>query len=159
MLTYVDVAAAEAGINPDNAFYLVALANGTSAFGRVLAAWGSIHYGAMNVFMPCTIFAGVLTWAWPYINATGSFAGIIVLASFYGASSGAFMGVAATPLAHPAFGEQGDIGRRIGMLWTICAFGALIGPPISGAINTATHGWAAVGWYAGKICLPYLIYG
>jgi len=30
------------------------------------------------------------------------------------------------------------------------SFGALAGPPISGAINTATGGFTAVGVYAGK---------
>jgi len=49
-----------------------------------------------------------------------------------------------------AFGETADVGRRIGMSMTIVAFGALIGPPISGAINSASGGFEAVGFYAGK---------
>jgi MFS transporter, MCT family, solute carrier family 16 (monocarboxylic acid transporters), member 10 len=49
-----------------------------------------------------------------------------------------------------AFGEIADVGRRVGMSFTIIGFGALIGPPISGAINTATGGFEAVGYYAGK---------
>ena len=47
-------------------------------------------------------------------------------------------------------GETGDIGRRTGMLTTILAFGALAGPPISGAINTSTGGFKMVGVYAGE---------
>jgi MFS transporter, MCT family, solute carrier family 16 (monocarboxylic acid transporters), member 10 len=104
----------------------------------------------MNALLPFSLLAGLLTWAWPYINQTGSYAGLVVLAVFYGASSGAFLAVLGTPMSHPAFGEMGDLGRRTGMLWSICAIGALIGPPISGAINTATNDWTAVGWYAGK---------
>lgn len=104
----------------------------------------------MNVLLPFSALAGVLTWSWPYINQTGSYPGLVVLAIFYGASSGAFVGVSGTPMSHPAFGEMGDLGRRTGMLWSICALGALVGPPISGAINTAAHGWTFVGWYAGK---------
>lgn len=46
-------------------------------------------------------------------------------------------------------GGVGDVGRRTGMCMTILAFGALAGPPISGAINTATGGFKAVGYYAG----------
>lgn len=49
-----------------------------------------------------------------------------------------------------AFGEPGDVGRRIGMCLTILAIGALIGPPISGAIISA-HGYIADGIYAGKV--------
>ena len=49
-----------------------------------------------------------------------------------------------------AFGEPGDVGRRVGMCLTILAIGALIGPPISGAIISA-HGYIADGIYAGKL--------
>jgi MFS family permease len=157
VLTYIDVAASQVGINPDIAFYLVAIANGCSALGRIASSWLAIQYGAMNVLLPFSILAGVLTWSWPYINQTRSYSGLVVLAVSYGASSGAFVAVFGTPMSHPAFGEMGDLGRRTGMLWSICAAGALFGPPISGAINTATHGWISVGWYAGtfKICVLF----
>ncbi len=46
-------------------------------------------------------------------------------------------------------GEISDIGRRTGMAFSIAAFGAVAGPPISGAINTATGGFEAMGYYAG----------
>lgn len=49
-----------------------------------------------------------------------------------------------------SLGVTDDIGRRIGMFMTIFSFGALAGPPISGAINTATGGFESVGFYAGK---------
>lgn len=46
-------------------------------------------------------------------------------------------------------GEVGDVGRRTGMFMSILALGALAGPPISGAINTATGSFKPVGYYAG----------
>jgi hypothetical protein len=49
------------------------------------------------------------------------------------------------------FGETADVGRRIGMFTTIFAAGALVGPPISGAIYVATGGFEAVGYYAGMM--------
>jgi len=51
------------------------------------------------------------------------------------------------------FGETADVGRRIGMFTTIFAAGALVGPPISGAISVATGGFEAVGYYAGSMVL------
>jgi hypothetical protein len=48
-----------------------------------------------------------------------------------------------------AFGEIEDVGRRVGISLTILASGALAGPPIAGAINSATGGFKAVGYYAG----------
>ena len=46
-------------------------------------------------------------------------------------------------------GETGDVGRRIGMLFSTSAIGALVGTPIAGAINRGTGGYEAVGYYAG----------
>ncbi len=50
-------------------------------------------------------------------------------------------------------GDTSDVGRRLGMFMSISALGALAGPPISGAINRATGGFMAVGWYAGSMIL------
>jgi hypothetical protein len=60
---------------------------------------------------------------------------------------GAYVALLPNPMIE--FGETGDLGRRIGMFTTIFALGALVGPPISGAIYLATGGFEAVGYYAG----------
>lgn len=51
------------------------------------------------------------------------------------------------------FGGPEDVGRRVGMFLSCLALGALAGPPISGAVRTATGGFEAVGWYAGSMVL------
>ena len=48
-----------------------------------------------------------------------------------------------------ALGETGDAGRRTGMYFSVLCFGALAGPPVSGAIADVTGGYKAVGEYAG----------
>ena len=50
--------------------------------------------------------------------------------------SGSYIALLANPVME--FGETADIGRRIGMMM------------ISGAINTVTNGYDAVGYYAGS---------
>lgn len=62
-------------------------------------------------------------------------------------SSGAYVGLILAPIMH--LGGTGDVGRRVGLTTTSLAFGALAGPPISGAINDATGSFRAVGIYAG----------
>lgn len=54
-------------------------------------------------------------------------------------------------LSAPLFsmGETQTVGLRVGMFFSILALGALAGPPISGAINDASGGYKAVGYYAG----------
>ena len=63
-------------------------------------------------------------------------------------ASSAYVSLLAIPSM--ALGEMSDVGRRVGMTLTMAAAGALAGPPISGAINNATVGFKAVGYYAGK---------
>lgn len=95
--------------------------------------------------IPATVGVAVLTYAWPFATTKGT---IIVVALIYGFCSGAYVSLFTVPLYE--MGEIGDIGRRTGMMLTIGAAGALVGPPISGAINSRTGGFAAVGYYAGK---------
>ena len=47
------------------------------------------------------------------------------------------------------FGRKEDAGRRMGVFQTAIALSALGGAPISGAIHDQTHGYKAVGVYAG----------
>lgn len=63
-------------------------------------------------------------------------------------SSGSYVSLLSNPIME--MGETGDVGRRIGMFMSILAIGALAGPPISGAIGTATGDFKAVGYYAGS---------
>ncbi|KIJ44243.1 hypothetical protein M422DRAFT_60074 [Sphaerobolus stellatus SS14] len=144
LLTYIDSSATFYGIDDSLAFYLVAIANASSAVGRIGCGLASRHIGPVNVMTPMTAVAGILTMAWPYARSTGSIATIAVL---YGMSSGAFVGLLALPIV--SMGQIGDVGRRQGMLFSILAVGAIIGPPISGIIQTATGGYVAVGFYAG----------
>lgn len=60
---------------------------------------------------------------------------------------GAYVALVAAPAI--ALGSQDDTGRRVGASMLFIAIGAIAGPPISGAINTATGGYEAVGYYAG----------
>lgn len=61
----------------------------------------------------------------------------------------------ASPLI--AMGDVHEVGLRMGMFFTLLALGALAGPPISGAINEATGGYKAVGYYAGPYGTSFLV--
>jgi len=148
VLTYIDSSAVFYGVSSNLAFYLVAIANASSSIGRVVCGFLSDRTGPLNSMIPMTAIAGILTLAWPYARTSTS---LIVVAVLYGVASGAFVALLSLPVV--AMGEIGDIGRRQGMLFSLLAVGAILGPPISGAINTATHGYTAVGFYAGSMVL------
>ncbi|KAJ7580755.1 major facilitator superfamily domain-containing protein [Mycena floridula] len=145
VLTYIDIAAVSVGVSGNFSFYLVSIANASSTFGRLMTGIAVDRFGAINFIAPMTIVAAVLTYAWPFAKSEASF---IVIAILYGFSSGAFVATCMAPLYD--LGEMSDIGRRTGMVMSIIALGALAGPPISGAINNATGGYEAVGYYAGS---------
>ncbi|OCB89309.1 MFS general substrate transporter [Sanghuangporus baumii] len=134
------------GIDRSFAFYLVAIANGASAIGRLGSGILAVSYGPVNVMVICTALAAVFTYIWPFVTTKGAFTAVTVL---YGVASGAFMCLFAIPVAH--LGPTHDVGRRTGLQMTIMAIGALTGPPISGAIKQNHSTFREVGIYAGTM--------
>ncbi|KAF8920290.1 MFS general substrate transporter [Mucidula mucida] len=148
VLTYIDVSSKFYGVSPNFSFYLVSIANASSGFGRIVTGFAVDRVGAVNYIAPMTVFAGVLTYAWPFAHSQAS---MIVIAIIYGFASGAYISSFLIPLFE--LGDIADIGRRTGMCMSIAAIGALAGPPISGAINSSTGGFNAVGYYAGSMIM------
>ncbi|KAI9511091.1 MFS general substrate transporter [Russula earlei] len=145
VLTFIDASAPSQGVPPHLASYLVAIANAGSAVSRLSSGFIADRIGAMTVMTPAVFLAGLLTFLWPHVRGTGA---LVPLALLYGASSGSFAGLIGAPMI--AFGDSADVGRRMGMCFTILSLGALAGPPISGAIAHSTGGYSAVGIYAGS---------
>ncbi|KAF7362317.1 MFS domain-containing protein [Mycena venus] len=144
--------ATSVGISPDFSFYLISMANGASLFGRLTSGLTVDKLGALNVIVPFTAVAAIMTFVWPLARSKGSF---IAIAIIYGFSSGAYVSSFMLPMFH--LGDIADVGRRSGMATTLTAIGALAGPPISGAINTASGGYNAVGYYAGSMILGAIV--
>lgn len=103
-----------------------------------------LDLGPLNVTIPFTFFAGILTYAWPFTHSTTS---LIVVTIIYGFCSGSYVALLSAPIIN--LGGEGDVGRRVGMFMTFTAMGSIVGTPISGAINARTGGFEAVGLYAG----------
>ena len=64
-------------------------------------------------------------------------------------SSGVFVAIMAQPVVR--MGKITEVGMRTGMAFTVMSFGALAGPPISGAILDHTGDLKNVGYYAGAL--------
>ncbi|KAF5370194.1 hypothetical protein D9757_010621 [Collybiopsis confluens] len=145
VLTYIDISAASVGIDDNFSFYLVSITNAASAFGRLTSGIACDKFGAINFMAPMTLVAGVMTFAWPFARTKAEF---IIIGIIYGFTSGVYVSCFLLPIYEMS--EVNEIGRKTGMIMSIGAFGALVGPPISGAINTNTGGFNAVGYYAGS---------
>ncbi|KAF9523098.1 MFS general substrate transporter [Crepidotus variabilis] len=148
VLTYIAASTNVWNTSDFKSFYLVAIANAASGVARLIFGRMSDHTGALNLMIPTTACAAILTVAWPFARSIGS---IIIVAILYGFASGTYICLLVRPII--AMGDNGDVGRRLGMFTSIIALGALTGPPISGAINHATGGYEVVGYYAGGVIL------
>ncbi|KAI6043379.1 MFS general substrate transporter [Pisolithus marmoratus] len=153
MLTYLPVSAAAVGVSTNFSFYLVAIANAASGFGRLSAGKLADHIGPLNAMIPFVSLAGILTFIWPYVSSQEALIGISLM---YGFASGTFISLVAAPPM--AMGDVGDVGRRVGMCFTVSALGSLVGTPISGLINARTEGYKGPGLYAGKYPPPHYLF-
>lgn len=144
VLTFIDASAPSQGVPETFSSYLVSIANAGNAVGRLAGGILADKFGPLNVMIPASLITGVLTFGWPHTHGT---AALVTVALTYGASSGAMIALLSAPMM--ALGESADVGRRTGMYFTVASLGSLAGPPISGAINHSTGGYADVGIFAG----------
>ncbi|KAF8887426.1 major facilitator superfamily domain-containing protein [Mucidula mucida] len=151
-LTFLAVSAAQIGVDSNFILYLVSIANGASAVGRLMSGVFALKFGALNVMIVMNFVAALMTYVWPVPSSTGGF---VVVTVFYGIFSGAFISLFPVPVAQ--LGSTDDIGRRTGMQMTVMALGALAGPPISGAIRQAHSDYTLVGVYAGTMVLASVV--
>ncbi|KAG2032195.1 major facilitator superfamily domain-containing protein [Suillus americanus] len=145
-LTYISVSAVAIGVSKDFSFYVIAIANAASAFGRVSSGLLADKIGALNTMIVFTAITGITTIAWPFAKDKSQ---LIVIATIHGFSIGAYISLYSVPAV--AMGKMEDAGRRVGMFVSLTGIGSIAGPPISGAIYTATGGFVDAGYYSGSI--------
>ncbi|KAJ7284409.1 major facilitator superfamily domain-containing protein [Mycena rebaudengoi] len=136
-LIFISVAAVSIGIDPNFAFYLIAIANASSAIGRVFSGALALWFGPLNVMAFFMVLAATCTYVWPFCN--------------FSFTSGPFISLFAAPVAQ--MGNPHDFGRRLGLQMTCMALGVLGGPPISGAIEGRYRSFREVGVFAGTMIL------
>lgn len=111
-------------------FYLVAIFNAASCFGRTIPNALSDKTGPLNMITPGAFIVGVLILC---MMAVDSEAGIIVVAVLAGFFSGVF--IAMPPVCFVALTQdKSKIGTRIGMGFGLVSFGVLASGPGGGAI-------------------------
>jgi MFS family permease len=76
--------------------------------------------------------------------------GLIVYAAVFGLGSGTIVSGAAAALSRCA-NNPSEVGTYMGMGMAVAGVGALVGPPINGAIVQTTGGYFAVCMFSGAI--------
>ncbi|OLN81846.1 Riboflavin transporter MCH5-like protein 8 [Colletotrichum chlorophyti] len=122
------------------AYYLVAILNAGSTFGRILPAWVAGRYGPINMLLAVSVSVSVVALCW---LAVRNGAGSVAFAIAYGFASGGLISLPPT-IVSALVPDLGLHGTWLGMLSTTNAFGSLAGPPIAGALLEATGSYLGV---------------
>ncbi|KAJ3493148.1 hypothetical protein NLJ89_g11085 [Agrocybe chaxingu] len=151
---YLQLFAILHGVNHTTAFYLIAIMNAAAVPGRIFPSMLADHFGPYNVITPALLSCTVLIYAMMSIGSLGS---VIVFAILYGFMSGATLTLAAPAFAvlsrHPS-----EVGVRFGIAFSLTAFGALIGTPVTGALLGDHFRWNKPIIFSGVSCTVAFIF-
>ncbi|EEP78010.1 predicted protein [Uncinocarpus reesii 1704] len=129
---YVQTFAIKQGITDSNlGFYILAIMNCTSAFGRIVPGILSDKIGPMNAMIPCAFISALLCFC---VIPVHDAAGLITLMGFYGFFSGTFISSPTAVVVQLSAHNRGKIGTRLGQAFGVIAFGLLIGTPVGGVV-------------------------
>jgi MFS family permease len=130
--------------NDSMAFYIIAVLNGASVFGRVTPGILADKVGSLNTLIPVGFITSILAFAWIGIDNEP---GTIVFAVFYGFASGAMVSLPPTVIARLT-PDMSLVGTRMGMTFIFGGVGLLIGNPIAGTLLEFKTPTDAVFWRA-----------
>lgn len=116
----------------DTGFYIIAVLNGVSSFGRIIPGYVSDFVGRFNTLLIMIVFTLVMMLAlWlPFGNS--SLAALYAFCALFGFGTGAWM--ALTPACIGQLCEAEHFGRYYGTLYFIASLATLICVPISGEL-------------------------
>ena len=132
-------------VSSDFGFYLLAVVNVGSVFGRIIPNLFSDKIGPLNVTMPFSILCGIIAFSWTYINSTGP---LIVFCIFYGFISGTFVSITGPALATLS-PDLGLMGTHMGMSFAFAVLCLLVGSPVAGVLLDSA-GWIGPASFCGS---------
>ncbi|KAK4542342.1 hypothetical protein LTR36_006798 [Oleoguttula mirabilis] len=120
------------GLSPDLAYYMVAVLNGSSAFGRTLPSLVADKTGPFPVLVVSTFASSAILFGWIGVHNLGGFIAFVVL---YGFFTGVF--ITCSPVCvtlKPISPDLSVFGTRLGMILVCVGLGVLIGGPSAAAL-------------------------
>lgn len=146
---YITTYAQQHGMSTSLAYYMVAVLNAASFFGRVLPGILADKLGKFNVIIIVGVSTAILEFCW---IKTHNNAGIIAFTAVFGFTSGAVISLLSAVVAETA-PNMSSLGTYIGMAMGICSFGGLTGTPITGAMITAYGRYTEAAVFSGVVVM------
>lgn len=125
---------------------LLIIVNGIGIPARLIPGLIADKFGTLNTITPLAWALCIVAFSWLAVH---NIAGLYVFVCFYGILVAALQCLI-PPTVASLTDDMSKIGARLGMMFSSMGFGALTGPPIGGAIQSAQGGrfvgslaWAA----------------
>jgi predicted MFS family arabinose efflux permease len=143
-------AQSRANVDSNLAFYLLAITNAGSIFGRILPNFVADIIGTLNVMSIVAFAAAIMSLS---LLAIRNVPGIIVFCVLFGCFTGTFMSLPAPTTASLSAKHMSSLGARMSMAFMTAAIGSLVGSPIAGAILAQNGGenWNGLLIWAGVL--------
>ncbi|KAK6199094.1 mannose-1-phosphate guanyltransferase [Pestalotiopsis sp. IQ-011] len=125
------------GIPSGLADWLLPLLNLTSVLGRTIPNWLADRYGLFELYIPCTLLAGVIQFA---LGGATNSGGVVVLAILYGFFSGSVPALY-FPMISSLDPDVASTGMRMGVACMPVGIASLIGNPIAEALVGPQRTW------------------
>lgn len=135
-LIYLDLSAQASGLSPNFTFYLIAIANCASLFGRLSSGILADKYGPLNTLIPFTLIGGIMSFVWPFV--TSHVAPLVIVTIVYGCAIGAF--VSLIPSTPARLGGMDDAGRRYVHNIALCSLKVMLKNLIQDWYGNDSHG-------------------
>lgn len=138
------------------AFYLLAVLNSGSFFGRLIPNLIANYTGSLNMLLFCIFTSGILVFFWITIQ---DLAGVIAFAILYGFFSGAVVALPPTALITIS-PDISKVGTRLGMSFSFAGFGLLVGNPIAGALLRSEFHYKGLQIFSGiAVIIGFILMG
>ncbi|KAK4149812.1 major facilitator superfamily domain-containing protein [Chaetomidium leptoderma] len=124
------------GMGYTDSLNLLLVMNGAGIPGRLLPNHMADRFGTFNAFVPVAGIAGICVFCWMAVHSSTS---MYVWSCFYGMTAGGIQSLFPAGISSLTTDVR-KAGVRMGMIFTIVSFATLAGPPIAGAIITASGG-------------------
>lgn len=136
------------GLSYPDSLNLVLIFHGVNTIGRLVPAWLANRLGVINMLIFATFWNAVCGIGWIGVSSK---TGVYAWTTLYAIVGGGLLSL--FPSGAVALTEDlQKVGQRMGMLFAFQGFSSLAGPPIGGAIITATGGYEGTQAYA-AVCL------
>ena len=139
----------ELGVGTSLAFYLLAVLNSGSFFGRIIPNLVANYASSLPSLLFCELCTGILIFCWIPIQ---NISGVIPFAILYGFFSGAVVSLPPTVLIAIS-PDLSKIGTRLGMSFSFAGFGLLVGNPMAGALLQSKFHYVGLQVFSGTVVL------